>query len=250
MYQLDKQAFGSFVASLRKQKNMTQKELAQKLFLSDKAVSKWERGQSIPDPSVLVPLAECLDVTVTELLRCKKEEKSAPMELSEVEQLVRTVAEVDEQGPRAFRQKSHWFWIFPLSAVVFAVSLLAYLRFGEPDETLVSGYVLPALAFGFGLYFCYFAPLRLSRMYDEYELCCFMDGCFRMNLPGMRFCNSNWPYILKGCRIWCCAVLAGYVPVLWLLLQFLPPLAALLGILVPVLLSLFGIVYFMGKRHL
>ena len=47
---------------------MTQKELAACLYVSDKAVSKWERGLSVPDISLLVPLAEQLNVTVAELL--------------------------------------------------------------------------------------------------------------------------------------------------------------------------------------
>lgn len=46
MFELDKQKFGAFVAARRKEKGLTQKELAQQLFLSDKAVSKWERGVS------------------------------------------------------------------------------------------------------------------------------------------------------------------------------------------------------------
>ncbi|MSA71750.1 helix-turn-helix domain-containing protein [Holdemania massiliensis] len=46
MYELDKKEFGAFLVELRKQKKMTQKELAQQLFVSDKAVSKWERGVS------------------------------------------------------------------------------------------------------------------------------------------------------------------------------------------------------------
>ena len=71
MYELDKAAFGRFLAQLRREKGMTQKELAATLYVSDKAVSKWERGQSVPDKavsmwvggqsvpdiSVLVPLA-------------------------------------------------------------------------------------------------------------------------------------------------------------------------------------------------
>ena len=57
MYELDKAAFGSFLAQLRREKGMTQKELAATLYVSDKAVSKWERGLSVPDISLLVPLA-------------------------------------------------------------------------------------------------------------------------------------------------------------------------------------------------
>ena len=64
MYELNKIAFGSFLAQLRREKGMTQKELAACLYVSDKAVSKWERGLSVPDISLLVPLAEQLNVTV------------------------------------------------------------------------------------------------------------------------------------------------------------------------------------------
>ena len=68
MYQLDKQKFGAFVTALRKEQGMTQKELASRLYLSDKAVSKWETGGSVPDTTLLIPLSEALGVTVTELL--------------------------------------------------------------------------------------------------------------------------------------------------------------------------------------
>lgn len=47
MFEIDKQKIGAFIASLRKEKGFTQKELAQQLFISDKAVSKWETGVSI-----------------------------------------------------------------------------------------------------------------------------------------------------------------------------------------------------------
>ena len=52
MYELNKIAFGSFLAQLRREKGMTQKELAACLYVSDKAVSKWERGLSVPDISL------------------------------------------------------------------------------------------------------------------------------------------------------------------------------------------------------
>ena len=47
MYELDKEAFGRFLAGLRKEKGLTQRQLAERLFVSDKAVSKWERGVSL-----------------------------------------------------------------------------------------------------------------------------------------------------------------------------------------------------------
>ena len=64
---LDKEKVGAFLAQLRKEKGYTQKELAEKLWVSDKAVSKWERALSMPDIALLTPLARCLGVSVTEL---------------------------------------------------------------------------------------------------------------------------------------------------------------------------------------
>ena len=59
---------GNLIATIRRNKKMTQKDLANQLHVSDKAVSKWERGESYPDVSILVHLAAILDITVDELL--------------------------------------------------------------------------------------------------------------------------------------------------------------------------------------
>lgn len=59
---------GALIARLRKEKNMTQQELASRLQIADKAVSKWERGLSCPDISLLPQLAEILGVTVDDLV--------------------------------------------------------------------------------------------------------------------------------------------------------------------------------------
>lgn len=61
------EAMGKFIASLRKEKNMTQKDLADKLYVSDRAVSKWERGLNFPDITLLKKLSEVLGVSLTEL---------------------------------------------------------------------------------------------------------------------------------------------------------------------------------------
>ena len=86
MYEIDNQKFGGFVAALRKEKGYTQKELAEKLFLSDKAISKWERGLSLLDIALLEPLADILGVTVAELL--KGERIHAALEPQEMDELL------------------------------------------------------------------------------------------------------------------------------------------------------------------
>ena len=67
MYQIDNEKFGQFLSDLRKEKSMTQKELADRLFVSDKTVSKWERGNSMPNVTLLIPIADVLGITVTTL---------------------------------------------------------------------------------------------------------------------------------------------------------------------------------------
>ena len=63
---------GMFICKLRKENNMTQMELAQQLHVTDKAVSRWERGIGYPDIQLLPALSESLHVSVAELLSCKK----------------------------------------------------------------------------------------------------------------------------------------------------------------------------------
>ena len=72
---MNAEKFGAFVASCRKEQHMTQLELAQKLQVTDKAVSRWERGKGFPDISLLVPLSEALDISVLELMHSEKMEK-------------------------------------------------------------------------------------------------------------------------------------------------------------------------------
>lgn len=96
MYELDREKFGSFIARLRKEKGYTQKELAEKLSISDKAVSKWETGKSLPDISLLVPLADIMEVTVTELLEARRIE-GAQITAVPVEDMVKKALTYSEE---------------------------------------------------------------------------------------------------------------------------------------------------------
>ena len=86
-----KKTLGTMIAELRKQHGMTQLELAEKMGVTDKAVSKWERDLSCPDINAIPNLAGILGVSVEELMQTKKE-STAP---------VNKVSEILETAPKA-----------------------------------------------------------------------------------------------------------------------------------------------------
>lgn len=65
---MDKEKIGRFISTLRKEKGMTQKDLADQLHVSDRTISKWERGAGLPDASLMIGLSDLLGITVNELL--------------------------------------------------------------------------------------------------------------------------------------------------------------------------------------
>ena len=72
---MDAQKTGALIAQARRERGLTQKELSQALHVSAQAVSKWERGLNFPDLSLLEPLGDCLELTVSELLSGQRGEE-------------------------------------------------------------------------------------------------------------------------------------------------------------------------------
>ena len=69
---MNQEKIGDFIAELRKENNMTQIELANKLGVTDRAVSKWENGRGLPDVSLFEPLCKEFNISVNELLKGEK----------------------------------------------------------------------------------------------------------------------------------------------------------------------------------
>ena len=78
---------GAFIAQIRKERNMTQRELADMLQVTDKAVSKWETGKGFPDVQLLEPLAQALGISLVELVNSQKIERES-LTMDEVGQVV------------------------------------------------------------------------------------------------------------------------------------------------------------------
>ncbi len=87
---MDNRLTGSFISQRRRELGFNQKQLAEKLNITDKAVSKWETGRSAPDISMLEPLAEALDVSVVEILKGEKIENEELIPASD-EVIVKTM---------------------------------------------------------------------------------------------------------------------------------------------------------------
>lgn len=256
MFEIDKTVFGEFLASRRKEKGYTQKDLAAKLFVSDKAVSKWERGLSMPDISLLIPLAELLDVTVTELLEGRKLENATEMDTTQVEVLVKKVLKFSEETPeqKRARQTKH-FIIFGGCTLLSVLELFAaiwYLAATGVNHLSTNLLVMELLSFIFGIYFWFFMKERLPAYYDENKINAYSDGIFRINMPGVAFNNRNWPYIVKCGRAWTAVTLLT-VPLAVLVSStihdFWQNNAFWMGVLVVYLLTLFLPMYVVGRKY-
>lgn len=251
MNEIDKDKFGAFVADRRKALDMTQKELAARIFVSDKAVSKWERGLSLPDVALLEPLSQALDVTLTELLR--GERLAGELDAGEVEELMAGAIHLTAgEQARRDRDKRRWRLAYLLCALLSLGECWGLLALGYTWEELGATVLLVVgLCLLFGAWLCFWARETLPAYYDQNKISFYGDGVFRMNLPGVHFNNSNWPHILGAMRGWLLGALVIFPPVWWgvhtlwpgrvLALELPLTLAACLGFFLPA--------YVVGKKH-
>ena len=95
---MDQILIGKFIALRRKEKNFTQEQLAEKLGVSNKTISKWETGKCMPDYSVVRTLCEELGITIAELMDGKVSENSVPSFMEEqILELIRRTQELEKQ---------------------------------------------------------------------------------------------------------------------------------------------------------
>ena len=117
---------GGLIAQVRREKELTQKDLAERLHVSVQAVSKWERGLSCPDIALLEPLAEALGLTVTELLSGQRGEEPG-------EEAVRDSLRFGENQLRPKIKK--WKWLFILAAALLLAVVLGFGYVWVRDNT-------------------------------------------------------------------------------------------------------------------
>lgn len=257
MFEIDRAAFGAFVAERRRALGWTQKELAVRLFVSDKAVSKWERGLSMPDISLLIPLARLLQVSVTELLEGRRLEQNARMDAGQVEDLVQKALTLTEEPPEKKKEKlrRHALFFSGCTMLSLAELLLGIWLLHRAGVLALSSSLLTleGLSLCFGIYAWFFMKERLPAYYDENKINAYSDGVFRINLPGdIRFNNSNWPHIVRFLRRWT-AVTMLLAPLLCILASFVHSFWLNFGLqqgaLILYLCTLFVPMYALAKKY-
>ena len=125
---MDQLKIGKFIAECRKQKSLTQMQLSEKIGITDKAVSKWERGIAMPDTSIMLELCDILDISVNELLSGEKINMENNNQKNE--QLLLDMAKELER-----KNKTIWnaMWTIMAVSIIGLIGGLAIIAFFMPE---------------------------------------------------------------------------------------------------------------------
>jgi len=142
---MEKKTIGGFIAALRKANGMTQKDLAERLNVSDKTISRWERDDGAPDLAAIPAIAEIFGVTCDELLRG---ERKSPTERAEVTEETETTPKAEKQRQRLLKStlsqyKNRTYIAMGVTVVGMIVALICNLAFLKA----VLGFFLGAIFF-------------------------------------------------------------------------------------------------------
>lgn len=141
---MDNIQFGAFVAQLRKEQNLTQKELADRLHVTDKAVSKWETGKGFPDVKLLEPLAQELGVSLVELLQGARTEKESLTIGEAGEVLTQAIDQSQRITTRRYLRLFRWLLtgicVYLAYCPVVLLGSLIYLRIFDLIAPMASTY--------------------------------------------------------------------------------------------------------------
>ncbi|MBR5976048.1 MAG: helix-turn-helix transcriptional regulator [Clostridiales bacterium] len=120
---MDKEKTGQLITELRKEKGLTQKQLADALNVTDKAVSKWERGLSFPDISMLEPISELLGVSIMEILAGERQTGDGTLTQKEAQDLIQASVELSDEEIRHRKERSRFIIILLIVVTMLLISI-------------------------------------------------------------------------------------------------------------------------------
>lgn len=183
---MDSQKFGAFIAECRKEKGLTQAQLAGNLNVTDKAVSKWERGAGFPDIKLLEPLADALDISIMELMKSEHLPKEN-LTASNTTDAFHNIIDV-----AAYEKKMEQQRIF-LITVLIVLFIVAVFLVDIMQPLGILFVCLPVILFFIGIWFLWLSHKKethkklfrlLGILAFVYPLCLMLFFCFAFMLGG------------------------------------------------------------------
>ncbi len=162
---MDQLKIGRFIAERRREQGLTQAELAEKLHITDRAVSKWETGRGVPDSSIMLALCELLNINVNDLLSGEKIEISSYDR--ELENKLLEMIKEKEQADRRLLTLEWIIGIFSIIILFLPILMAAYLPVKDWVRVILlfSGFIPAIIGFGFSL------KIEQVAGYYECKLC-------------------------------------------------------------------------------
>ena len=158
---MDQLKTGMFISELRKEKSLTQAQLAEKLGITDRAVSKWETGRSLPDAAIMLELCEILGITVNELLsgeRLNMEQFDKKFE----ENLLEMKKQKEESDRKLLRAE---IALGSISSVFFLAIIFIASYLEMPGAVRVLLIAVSFVLFFIGVFYC----VRIEQVAGYYE---------------------------------------------------------------------------------
>lgn len=148
---MDQTRIGMFIAECRKKRNLTQMQLAEMLNITDRAVSKWENGRSMPDSSLMLPLCQILGISVNDLLHGEVIEMEDYKKKTE-----ELLLEAAKQKEEADKKLLLLEWVIGILSVIILLGFCIVAAYAPMETWLrivlaVSGFVLGLIGIGFAL---------------------------------------------------------------------------------------------------
>ena len=158
---MDQVKIGKFIADCRKKTNLTQMQLAEKLNITDRAISKWETGKSLPDSSIMLELCDILGISVNDLL-CGEIVTMANYN----KELENNLLEIIKQKEQADKRLLSIEVFIGITAIIVLFALIFVAAFIQMETWLR----VSLIAFGFILFLagCFYA-LRIEQVAGYYE---------------------------------------------------------------------------------
>ena len=186
---MDQIRIGKFIAQCRKDKKMTQAQLAEKLDITDRAVSKWENGKAMPDSAIMLDLCDLLDITVNDLLSGEKvssEDYSKKLE----EKLVETINE---------KEMSDKLLVFLRNGILI-LTVLTSISVTFVTWNIYEWWVMPFVLFWNLICFCMIGiGIALDRKAGYYKC----ENCGKTYIPTWKEWFWAWGPSYKRIRMKC-----------------------------------------------